>query len=276
MLKFIYDTEADIPAHAKGEYKQNGEGKWELDVQGAVSASFRDKNIELQRWQDTVKGQVKPLIEAGLLDEQLVPKAESITEYKGLKEIKGKLDESKLIKNDKVDELITQRTQAMKDEHAREKQALEAAVKQRDEELAVLKIDNRIIAEVTRHGAEPWAVEDLVRRGRERFVLEEGKVVAYKTVDGKREKDYTSKKGGLLTIEEWAEELPTAAPGYFKKSEGAGGQGSGGDQKGHALLKGRGNPWLKNTPHHNLTLQGEIEKKDPALAKRLKAEAGAK
>lgn len=273
MLKYIYDTEAEVPAESKGHYRQNGDQKWELDVQGAVPDSFRQKNIDLTRTADQVKGQLKPLIEVGLLDANLVPHADSIANFTRLKGIEQQLTEQKLVKSDKVDEAVATRTKAMQDEFDRKEKALNDTLKSRDSELARLTIDNRIIAEVTKHGAEAWAVEDLVRRGREKFAYEDGHVVPYIEKDGKREKDYGSKKGGLLTIEEWAETLPEKAPGYFKKSTGSksgDGEGEGGGGGGQR------NPYLKgpNGEPPNLTEQGKLEKSNPALATRFKAEAG--
>lgn len=272
-MKFYYETEAEIPAEQKDKYYLK-DGLWILkDVEGAVPQkihqTFRDNNSTLIRENDQMKGELKAYKEANV----------DIAEYQRLTGLRNQLENRELIKLSELDNKVNERTATMQQTHQQELKKREDKITEQANELARVKIEEQVIKQVTQYGVEPWALEDVVRAARDKFKYEEGQVVAYKS-DGRGgiEKDYGSKKGGMLTIEEWAEGLPAAKPGYFKPNKGMDHEqqrgGGGGSASAAALLGGKPNPFTKGK--EDLTLQGQIKKKDPALAKRLMDEAGVK
>lgn len=267
-LEYEYSAETEIPDAAKPFYKEvdvgGGKKAWRLNAKGIVAKSthdeFRQTNTDLMKERDDLLDEVKPFREAGV----------DVEKYKKLIKIEKQLDEKQLVKLEKFDEAVEERTTTMRTEFETKVRDRDDTIARQNGELALVKIDQEVVKFLTKHNVESWAIEDLVRRAREKFKLEDGKVVAYKD-DGKggKEKDYGSTKGGMVTIEEWADDLPTSSPGYFKKSQGSGAPpDKGGDT---SVLGGKPNPWKDPV---NLTLQGIVTKKDPALAKRLRAEAG--
>jgi hypothetical protein len=100
------------------------------------------------------------------------------------------------------------------------------------------------------------------------FKVEDGKLVGYDAAGGKI---YSrSKPGEVADFEEAIEYLIGAYPRKEHILKGTGGSG-GGSEHGGAGTAGK-NPWKKD--QLNLTEQDRIQAKDPALASRLKAEAG--
>lgn len=122
---------------------------------------------------------------------------------------------------------------------------------------------------ITQADGIPQLLEPLIR-SQLRFDEKEGVVVV--DADGNpRLKDGSGKALGIgdLIAELKANELYSGA---FKAS-GASGGGAGGSARGGGGA-GAQNPWKRESL--NLTRQGEIAKSNPALAARLKAEAGVK
>lgn len=122
---------------------------------------------------------------------------------------------------------------------------------------------------ITKADGIPQLLEPLIR-AQVRFDEKEGVIV----VDGDGNPRLKDGSGKALGIEELIAELKANElySGAFKAS-GASGGGAGGSARGGGGA-GAQNPWKRESL--NLTRQGEIAKSNPALAARLKAEAGVK
>lgn len=252
-MKFIYENEAEIPSSLKEHYQKNAEGKWELQVEGAVPKAkideFRNKNIELSRELDTLKAQYKDVDPA---------------KFAELKAKEKDLEEGKIMKKDGVDALVETRTKEMREDYERKMAAEKKRADEAEGALTNMRLDVSLRDVGTKLGVRKEAIGDLVLRGRGSLKFEDGKLIAYGD-DGKK---LYGASGDPMTVDEWAAQLTKTAPHLFEESKGQGAPGSGPGQGG----KFQGpNPWKKET--RNITAQMKIQKEDPDLAKRLMAAA---
>lgn len=254
MLKFCYDNESDIPEAVRSHYKKSGDGKWYLEIEGAVAKAkvdeFRDNNTRLQNELADLKTKYKDVDPA---------------EYSRLKGIETDLQNGKL--SDKAKDVLETRTAEMKRAHEAETTALKAERDTARRELEGLKIGEAAINEGLKLGLRPTAKDDLTMRVKSQFKLnEKGEVRAY-SPDGK---EIYGPTGGPLTIGEYVAGLVKSADHLFAPSEGTGASGGSG---GSTVADGV-NPWKKET--WNITKQSQIYAKDPAKAKAMAKAAGAK
>lgn len=178
---------------------------------------FRSNNIALLRERDELKTQAERYKD---LDPEKAREAlAKLT----------KLDEKKLIDEGKVDELVTQRTGAMK---ADLEKKLTAAEKERElahARLSELLIDNSLRETALKPdiAARASALTDIVLRAKTIWALnKESKPVAMK--DGNV---LYGKDGQPLTMTEWLTTLRADAPHLFEESSGGGAS----NDKGGAL-----------------------------------------
>lgn len=255
MIKFIYDDEASIPADIKSHYTKREDGKWLLQVEGAVG---REK---LDEFRTTNTNLIKEKAD-------LVKKFEAVDpdDYRRLKGIETELQEKKL-KGTDSEKILEQRTAEMKKAHAAEVDKLKADLQTRDGELGKLRITDAAIQAATKKGLKPGAVEDLAFRAQSAFKLQDGKVVAMMP-DGTTQR--FNAQGEPFGIDDMVVELTTKAPHLF---EASGGGNAGGNNGGKTGAGGTTvNPWKQE--HWNMTAQGQILKADRPRAERLAAEAG--
>jgi hypothetical protein len=269
-LQWSYKTADEIPEALKTYYRQDGTNGYVLDAPDAVPRSelegTRGNNLQLRKEIDeTLRPSLKKYQDIGTPEE-----------LAHLRDIKDQLDESKLIRSNKLEEALEKRLEKVKEEHTREKTALETRNSALQVQLSTLMIDNATIEAATKLGARPTALHDIVNRMRGQFKVEDGKLVCYKP---NGERDY-GKSGEGATIAEKLEELKPNAPHLFEENKGMGGGASGGGGAGGGAGRGgeyKGpNPWKKPEPGEraNLTLRMKLIKENPQLAKRLKEEAG--
>jgi hypothetical protein len=260
-LKYSYTSEADIPADNKALYKQSG-NDWILDIEGDPVSDYRNRNIRLQQERDN---DILPLLnkykDLGAVDD-----------LKKLVEIKGDLDVSKLVRSNKVDEAVEKRLEGVKAEHAKETTKLTGERDGLQKQLEKMMIDNAAMAVAAKMGARDTALPDIVSRMRNVFKVEGGKLIAYKP---NGEKDY-GKSGDGLTMEEAMERAKGDGPHLFEENKGLQSdatKGSPATTKGHYTGT---NPWKPDEKGKagNLGERMRITKDDPALAKRLRREAG--
>ena len=254
-LKFKYAAKADVPAEFAGLYAER-DGAFFLDVEGAVEsarlAEFRQTNINQAKELEHLRGQYADLDPATV---------------KELLADKQKLDDAAALKAGGIDALVAGRVKATKaelqaqlDKEREERERLSRA-------LSAITIDQAVVAEATKRGLRPTALEDLTGRARRIFALVDGVPRAVEA-DGKTVK--TGKDGVTpLAVSEWVEGLVTAAPHLFEGNAGGGAAGSGSGGAGGVRV-GK-NPFAKET--WNLTEQMRLMKRDPATAARLKAAA---
>ena len=254
-LKFKLKSKDEAPVELQNLYVER-EGAWLLDVEGAVDAGrlneFRQTNIRQAKELEDLRAAYSGM-DPGAVREML--------------EDKQKLADAAALKAGGIDALVAGRVKATKAE-------LEATLRsERDErerlsrQLAVVTIDQSAVAEATKRGLKPSALEDLTGRARKIFVLVDGVPRAVEA-DGKTVK-YGRDGVTPLTVSEWVETLVTAAPHLFEGSAGGGASGSGSGGAGGVRV-GK-NPFAKET--WNLTEQMRLMKLDPATAARLRAAA---
>jgi len=263
-MKYKYLKKEDIPAevaHLYAEKTIKGEGGkadstlWVLEVDGAVDVDrlteFRNNNKELFNENKALKEKY----------EGIDPE-----EYRDLKSKADDLRDAKLIKSGDLEKAVENRTKAMREAHAKELLKAQEESGKLTARLTEVEINQAAIAEATKKGLRPTAVQDIMARARSVFKLHEGKVVAFEQ-DGKTVK---YGKDGItpFTISDWIETQVSEAPHLFEASSG-GGAGGSGNRNGTTTGP---NPWKADS--YNLTQQMIIQKKDPQLANRLAAEAG--
>lgn len=256
-MKFRYENEADIPAALKAHYKKQADGSWTLECDGCVDVTrldeFRNNNRTLHSENETLKTKFKDV---------------DPDEYKKLKSRAELVEDGKVIAAEKVEAKITERTSAMKTEHDKVVGELNAKLAAAENEIATYVIDGSLRDEVIKLGVKETAIADVLLRGRQVFSRKDGKLVAKKP-DGTDW--FSAKNGEALSTKEWATLLVTEAPHLFGESAGSGAGGSGKGTGGGAGSGGT-NPWKKETK--NITRQMQLERDNPAEAKRLKSEAG--
>ena len=253
-LKAIYQNSNEIPEGAAPFYEER-DGSWHLSVEGMVHKAkleeFRTNNIELARERDDLRQKLEGI---------------DLDEYRDLKSRADDIKAEKLLKKGDVDALIAERTGEMKREHEKALKKLQQTADEATASLSRVMIDQALVAAGSKHHVRPEAIEDLAARGRGVFRLEDGAPRAYGQ-DGKPIYDGNAEP---LTIDQYVEQLARKAPHLFEPSTGTG--GALGNGTAGTSPTGR-NPWKKET--WNLTEQGKIIKQDPAMAKRLRATAGA-
>lgn len=258
-IKFRLENKDDIPAALADAYRESktaaGDTVWELDVEGAVSQEklreFRDTNNELKEKVESLEARYKG-IDPG--------------EARTLKERADLLDDKKLVDAGKMDELVNQRTEAMRKQHEEETAEKDKRIRATESQLSRLTIDQALISAGAKLGLRPEANDDLVYRGRNIFELKDGAPVA----TGEDGKPIYDEKSEPLSIAAYVEKLTKNAPHLFQESSGGGAdpaQRAGGVDVG-------ANPWDKGT--WNVTRQMHIMREDRSKAERMANKAGHK
>jgi len=212
-LKFVLETLDDLDDGIKSLYSKHTDGKFYLDVDGAVAKGkvdeFRDNNISLKQQLEEMTDKY------GKID---------IDKYNDLMDKAALDDGKKRLTMESVDEVVAERTAAMKTDH-------EAQIRERDDritsqggQLNSLLIDSAIRDAAVTAGVRKGALEDVVLRAQRTFKVVEGKALAHDT-DGKvvYGKDGTNP----LTANEWVGGLKTTAEHLFESSKGGGAGGGG-------------------------------------------------
>lgn len=217
VLKFVLDSLEDLEDNVKALYSKHTDGKFYLDVEGAVSKSkvdeFRDNNVSL-------KQQIEELTDKfGNVD---------IDKYNELMEKAATDDGKKRITMEKVDEIVTERTKAMKAEHTNQIDALQKANNGLTGQLNGLLIDGAVRNSAVEAKVKGAALEDVVLRAKQTFKVVDGKAVAH---DGEGAIIYGKDGSNPLSTVEWIGGLKTSAPHLFETSKG-GGAGAGDKKPG--------------------------------------------
>lgn len=211
-LKFTVDTLADVPETARTFYVER-DGKFVLDAEGAVSKGrldeFRENNLALTRQLTDLQKQFE-----GIDPDQA----------RALADRAQREHDRKLVDAGRVDELVSERTAAVRAEFA----GLASERDRLNAQLASLVVDGAIRDEAARAGVRPAAIEDVLLRGRAIFRLEGGKAVA---IDG--DEPAYGGNGEPLGVAEWVSSLAARAPHLFEPSKGGGAPG--GESARHSL-----------------------------------------
>jgi hypothetical protein len=219
----------EAPETARSFYTQDGDG-FALTVEGLVPKTrvdeFRETNITLRRQMDELAEKF-----SGIDPEQA----------RQLMDRAAKERDKKLIDAGKIDDLLNERTGAMKTEHEKVLKAAQDANAALTTQLEGLVIDGAIRDAASKAGVRPSAIEDVLLRGRAVFRLAEGKAVA---MDG--DKPIYGGKGEPVTVAEWVDGLTGKAPHLFEESRGAGAGGGGGGGNGAVTSRADPNAFLRN------------------------------
>lgn len=197
-----------------------------LDVDGAVDKArlddMREGNIALKTERDALTTKVSEF--DGKLKGFGDATPDQIADWKRKAEAGGS--------NVKVEEAVKQATEAMKAEHAKQIEEANRKMAERDDQLKAkdgaihgMKIDGQFRDLAAKMAVQSTAIEDVLRRARETFKVDEkGNLVPYKQ-DGTVL--YSGKDAEAMKPEEWMSKLTESSPHLFDKSKGGGASGGG-------------------------------------------------
>ena len=240
-----------VPAGLESHYVER-DGGFHLDVKGDADSEYRKNNIALTQ---QLREQAKRF--EGIDPDQV----------RALMAEKQKLEEANALKAGEFQKVLESRVQPLKAEL--EKKAAEA--ERYASRLAVIQIDQAVVAEATKRGLRASALKDITARAKNTFRLVDGVPQAVES-DGTTVRMV---KDGVtpLSIAEWIEAQVSEAPHLFEPNAGGGAAGNitgGGAGAGRAPGK---NPYKREKGSWNLTEQMRLEKADPGMAARLEAAA---
>lgn len=215
MLKFAVDKIEDVEEPLRPLYDKSEDGKFRLKVDGAVDKSkideFRTTNITVMKERDEFK---KALDKFGSVD---------VEKYQQMLEQEEKIKSKKLIDEGKIEELLAERTKAMKAKLEGDVGTLTTQVTQLRTRLEKTLIDSELSKNAVESGCLDTAIEDIIWRGRQVFSLRDDKVVPLK----EGAVWYGSDGVTPMSMKEWLGQLAASAPHLFKQSKGGGSSNTG-------------------------------------------------
>jgi hypothetical protein len=236
--------------------------EFSLDVEDAVPKSkldeFRKNNLKLNEDMETLRKTFRDIdpeeyrrraAEIEVLKDQVASKT-----TKGEKEYQAQMSQ-------------------MAATHKAEKEQIAATLREKDQMIARMMIDDTVTRLAAEAKALGPAIVDVVNRAKSVFRMEDGVVVAYRPTG---EKWFSAESGNLLTVSEWIKLLPKECPHFFPANEGTkAANGTNGASSTAAVARASAkNPFAQTT--WNRTEQSKLIKGNPALARQLADEAGAK
>lgn len=290
MLKFKVESLDEVEEKYRDLYEEKtvgGKKVFFLKVEGVVAPEkladankklkdFRDKNILLANRLKLVVERVGVEIEEGGEDN-----VEALSDEDLAEKIEAKLKERS--SGGKNDDDIAKLVDAKVGQFRKQQEdLLKKTIKERDEALAKatkaqvgyekVTIETQVLGAALKRGLKATAQADILNRARQRFKMVDGKLTA---LDDDGETELMGADGNTgLTVEEWVESQAAKEASHLFESNSGGGA-SGGSGGAGRLSGARGpNPWKAET--WNITKQMELQRKDPATAKRLADEAGVK
>ena len=188
-------------------------GKFYLDVDGAVSndkvAEFRNKNIELMKNLDDLKGQFNGID----------PK-----KYKDAMTRIEELDGKKTVPMEEMERMVSERVQTMKSEMQETIDNLTKDKTTLSSQLESLIIDSAVRSAATKHKVLSTAVDDVVLRAKSTFKMEKGAAMPY---DTKGNVIYDKDGETPLSVDGWVKGLEKTAGHLFEGSQGGGARNNG-------------------------------------------------
>ena len=188
---------------------------------GKEVAGLKAKNAELLSDKKELKGQIDALAKQfeGL----------DIEEVKKFMAKAGEDEESRLVKEGKIDEVVAKRTERLRAEHERQLKAEKDRADAAEKASAALRdraLADAIRSAASKAGALAEATDDFVFRSRGQFAFNEsGDVVA---VDRDGQAIYGKDGKTPMSPLEWAESLKETAPHLWPRAAGAGAPGNNG------------------------------------------------
>lgn len=207
-LKLFVENLDDISENHRSLYEQTDDGKYRLDVDGAVPREkldeFRQNNIDLLKKLDNFKGV-------------------DVQKYAKLLDIEKRINDKDLVEAGKIDEAVQSRIQSMKTEHEGVVNELSEKLNLSNRQLESLLIDSAVRVKALELGALPAAMDDVLLRAKSAFKLVDGAAIPH--VDGKPV--YGKDGVNPMSVEEWISGLSKSASHLFGKTSGGGAPGSG-------------------------------------------------
>lgn len=212
----------DLPEDKLAALKETFATKAKEAIDQEVTG-LKEKNSELLGQNKALKTDFKQL-QAQLegIDLNAI-KGLDLGAVRGLLEKASKDEETRLIAEGKIDEVLNRRTERFRQDVEKQLQAKETEIQKHIEakkKLASRALSDAILQAASKVGALPEAMEDIVERARRAgwTVTEDGDVVA---LDG--DEPILGKDGKTpLTPVEWAESLREIAPHLWPRAQGAG------------------------------------------------------
>jgi hypothetical protein len=208
----------DVPENVRALYRPEG-SVFVLDAEDVVPKArldeFRTNNIQMQQQLDKLKN-VDPV------------------KYAELIKLQQDVEEGRLIKEGKLEEVVALRVTNMKRDLEGQLTISTTALSQANAQLAVLMIDNAVRQAAVKNGALTTALDDVVLRARTVYSMDNGQPVPK---DGKGQVIYGKDGTTPMTVEDWLVGLKKSAPHLFAGSQGGGAGGGRGAPAGSELAK---------------------------------------
>lgn len=205
-LKYKIKKLEDVPEAVRGLYKPDGE-EFVLDTEGVVPKErldeFRENNILLQKQLEKLKD-IDP------------------AKYRELTELQREVEEGKLLKAGKIEEVVNSRVTAMKRALEEERDGYRTRAESSESQLSVLLIDSAVRNEALKLGVVPTALDDVVLRARTVYKMRDGAAVPH---NDKGEVVFGKDGKTPMPMTDWVTALKKTAPHLFANSQGGGAGG---------------------------------------------------
>ena len=233
------EAEQAAAAAAAAETKLNADTP---EVQALIAAAVKEATSGLTGNRDEILGEKKAL--QTKLDE--MSNTWKDLDPEAVRNIMGRLEndeETKLLAEGKMDEVITRRTERLQADHVKQMSNLETKLAEavafgetQGGTVKQLKVEGGLRQAATEHGLVPSAIEDALGRAMGVFkVGDDGALIAEENGSTAYGKDGKTP----LTPAEWLESMKEKAPHWFPAPQGSGaGGGNGkGNGAGHFITR---------------------------------------
>jgi hypothetical protein len=205
-LKYRIKKLDDVPEAVRTLYKADGE-EFVLDAEGIVPKErldeFRDNNILLQKQLEKLKD-IDPV------------------KHRELMELQREVEEGKLLKAGKIEEVVSSRVGAMKRALEEERDGYKTRAESSESQLSVLLIDSAVRNEALKLGVVNTALDDVVLRARTVYKMKDGAAVPH---NDKGEVVFGKDGKTPMPMTDWVVALKKTAPHLFASSQGGGAGG---------------------------------------------------
>jgi len=230
-VKVTADEHGALADALKALYTKQADGSYLLDAEGVEDVSGLKTALSTER-------QARAAAEKAARDEAAKYTGVDVEAYRKWLADGEANAETKLIKEGKFEEAIAKRTEKMRRDHESQIAALQADIKKFTDQATSLQsqlgdtLINAAIAQTApKTGIRSTAINDLTRRAKDVWKVEDGKLVPYK--DGTI---YYGKTGGKpIEVEEWIASLTSEAPHLFEPNRGTNTPANGAQQVGNTL-----------------------------------------
>jgi hypothetical protein len=186
--------EEDVKMYSEDEYNS---------VKGKLD-EFRGNNVKLMKDMETLSAKFDGI---------------DVDGYKEMVNQQQALKDKKLISEGKIEELLEERTKAMRELHNGELSKIQNTNITLNKQLGTLVIDNAVRDSATKAGVVDTAMDDILLRSQSIFSLKDGKAVPQ---DNNGQVIYGEGTSDPMSVQEWVKGQMEVAPHLFKSSNGSG------------------------------------------------------